>query len=133
MKRPEGARVPTGIGAEVSPAIEVVSPPESDVATMKSLGANAGPLIDSGEVEQTQQRPTRRRQIATGPSVRVVELVAVERGRTDSEDVGMHPPLQVVAEVTQAARVVELVPVDRQDPGLRPGQIFDERMRLGRV
>ena len=53
--------------------------------------------------------------------------------RSDPKDIAEHVCLEVFPEPSEPHRLVEFVAVDREDPGVRPREGLDHRVRLSRM
>jgi hypothetical protein len=92
-----------------------------------------GPRFHGTHVEELRHGTRGRSEIARGDASLLVEVVAVEHVRLQAEDVVVRTRLEVAAEPRQGSRVVELVAVDAQRPGMRPRVLLDRAVRISGV
>ena len=130
---PERALVPALLHTQMTPAVHVVPGPEDDVAAVQTLRSHVRPALDRTEVQCADQRAARRREVPGCKRRRSVEPVAVETRGSDPKDIAEHVCLEVFPEPSEPHRLVELVAVDREDPGVRPREGLDHRVRLSRM
>src|SRR6266542_2639687 len=125
--------VPGDALADVVHGSLVIAGAEDGPPTVQPLRALGGPRVERGEVVELGDRARRRREVARSRLPLRLELDAVQHVRRDLEHAVVATRQQLLAKAREAARVVELVAVDAEDPSLGPRVHLDQLVRRSRM
>src|SRR6266550_2613622 len=111
----------------------VITVAEEDAPAVEAFGPVAGPGVDRGEVVKLRDGTRRRGEVTARSVLLRIELDAVEHVRGDLEGPVVAAAEQLLAKARKPSRVVQLVAVDAEHPGIRAGIGLDQLVGLSRV